>query len=147
MEQWREDVIRDALSWQNTPYVPKARVKGVGVDCGGLLYEVYNPYCGPFPPIPDDYPPDWANHSDRPRYLDFILPLCDEVKVAQPGDFSLIHLGKHYSHAAILLDNGRYIHAWGRLREGRVTQSAVRVIQHMAKGTNHPLLHFTPKVR
>lgn len=142
---WREDVIRDALSWQDTPYVPKARLKGVGVDCGGLLYEVYNPYFGPFPAFPTDYSPDWANHSETPKYLDFILPLCEEVRRAIPGDFSLIHLGKHYSHAAILLDNGRYIHAWGRLREGRVTQSAVRVVEHLAKQNGFPLRHFRPK--
>lgn len=144
MEAWRSEVIAEAKTWMNTPYVPKARIKGLGVDCGGLLYEVYNPFFGPFPPIPD-YMPDWANNGTVDHYLDFIMPICDEVSTPQPGDFSLIHMGKFYSHAAILLDNGRYIHSWGRLREGNVTQSNIRIITHLAKSYGKPLRHFSPR--
>ncbi len=142
---WRDEVVREALTWEGTRYIPNAHIKGVGVDCGWFLREVYNPHFGPFPVMPD-YTADWALHADASLYLNFILPLCDEVKVAQPGDFTLIHLGKHYSHAAILLPNKRYIHAWGRLREGRVTQSSVRIIEALARqNSKFPLRHFTPR--
>jgi cell wall-associated NlpC family hydrolase len=144
---WREQVCATAREWEDTPYVPKGRVKGVGVDCGGLLYEVYNPICGDFPPMPDDYSADWSVHEQNERYLSFIMPFVQEIKEPLPGDFSLFHLGLNYAHAAILLDNGRYIHAWGRLRSGRVTQTPIRVMNGMVKitGNGFPARHFTPK--
>lgn len=142
---WREQVIAEARSWIGTPYVPKARVKGVGVDCGGLLYEVYNPIFGPFANFPQDYTADWAMHSDRERYLDFIMPYVEEVRAPQPGDFSLYHLGLAYSHAAILMDDGRYVHAWGRTRDGAVTQTYARVMIAMDKKNQFKAKHFTGK--
>ena len=144
-KNWVALVCADALSWEGTPYVPKARVKGVGVDCGGLLYEVYNPYFGPFPPMPQDYPPDWALHGNEERYLDFIMPHVTQVPAILPGGFSLFHMGLVYAHAAIMLTNGRYIHAWGRAREGRVTQSYVRTMDALVRlNGGFPVKHFYP---
>lgn len=143
---WQELVIAEARTWQNTPYVPKGRVKGVGVDCGGLLYQVYNPIFGPFAPYPSDYSPDWSAHEVNERYLSFILPISEEVKEVQPGGFSLFHVGLNYSHAAIYLGENKYIHAWGRQREGRVTITPVRVMFYLAKqDQEHPVRHFTPR--
>lgn len=132
----------EARTWESTPYVPGARVKGVGTDCGGILYELYNPYFGPFPPFPNA-PPDWALHNEDERYLDFIMPYVVETKTVQPGGFSLFHMGLVYAHAAIFLDDGYYIHAWGRLREGRVTKTKPRVMKALAK--DFPIKHFYPK--
>lgn len=145
-ENWRELAITEAKTWESTPYVPKARVKGVGVDCGGLLYEVYNPLFGPFPPMPNDYSADWCVHEYNERYLDFIMPFVHEVPSVKPGGFSLFHQGLNYAHAAIMLDNGRYIHAWGRLRQGRVTQSPVRVMMAMPGQNKFKPRHFEPNL-
>lgn len=145
---WRAIVCATAREWKGTRYVPKARVKGVGVDCGGLLYEVYNPIFGPFAAFPTDYPPDWALHNDEERYLDFVLPHVYEVPQVQVGGFSLFHLGLTYAHAAIMLDNGNYIHAWGRLREGSVIETPQRVMRAFARqnGGGFSVKHFDPKV-
>jgi cell wall-associated NlpC family hydrolase len=146
MEAWRGQVVKETRTWIGTPYVPGARVKGVGVDCGGLLYEVYNPIFGPFPPYPH-YTADWALHAKNPElYLDFIMPFVVATDVPQPGDFSLFHIGQRYAHAAILMDDNRYVHAWGRLRSGSVTQTAVRVMNAMGRQSGSPIKHFTPKV-
>lgn len=152
MEAWQEHVCREAKTWEGTPYVPKARVKGVGADCGGFLYEVYNnPVVlggATLPPFPQDYAADWALHdANGEKYLDFIMPFVKQVPCVRPGGFTLFHLGLRYAHAAIMLDDGYYIHAWGRLREGRVTKTAPRVMQHMAtkQGKGFPAKHFEPK--
>lgn len=149
MENWRHIVNDTAKEWKLTPYVPKARVKGVGVDCGGLLYEVYNPIFGPFPPFPTDYPPDWSLHSDDERYLDFVMPYVVEIPEVKPGGFSLFHLGLVYAHAAIMLDNGNYIHAWGRMREGCVIETHPKVMRAFARqnGNGFAVKHFDPKVK
>lgn len=135
----------EAGTWMLTPYDPGGRVKGVGVDCGGLLYELYNPYFGPFKPFPHEAP-DWALHQDKEKYLDFIKPYVHETDRIQPGGFSLFHMGLVYAHAAIMLEDGNYIHAWGRKREGMVTKSAPRVMQYMSKqyGGGFAIKHFYP---
>jgi hypothetical protein len=145
---WQETVCAAAREWEGTPYVPKGRVKGVGVDCGGFLYEVYNPICGTFPSMPDDYSADWSVHV-RERTIPRLhhANMSTRSKSPEVGGFSLYHMGLNYAHAAILLENGRYIHAWGRLRSGRVTQTPIRVMNGMAKlmGNGFPVKHFTPK--
>ncbi|WP_436904878.1 hypothetical protein [Acinetobacter johnsonii] len=35
--------VQEALTWLGTPYHHQGRVKDVGVDCGTLLCEVYEP--------------------------------------------------------------------------------------------------------
>lgn len=142
---WVSRVCAEALSWQGTPYVPKGRVKGVGVDCGALLYEVYNPVFGPFANFPTDYSADWAMHSDVERYLDFILPYVKRVPTIRPGCFTMLHVAKAYSHAAIMLENGNYIHAWGRLRSGCVMQNHPRIMNYLAKQSGKVAQHFEPR--
>lgn len=131
------------MTWLNTPYVPRANVKGVGVDCGMMLYEVYNPYFGPFKQ-PPDYSADWALHMPHEKYLDFIMPYVRECSIVHRGGFSLFHMGLNYAHAAIYLGNNEYIHAWGRLREGGVTISKARVLNNLAGRSGHAPRHFQP---
>ena len=146
MDEWRAPLIAEAKTWEGTRYVPRGRVKGVGVDCGGLLYEVFNPWFGPFAAFPDDYPPDWALHGNEERYLDFIKPHVYEVPQVQPGGISLFHLGQAYAHAAIMLDNGNYIHAWGRMREGSVIQTPQLSMRRFGARYGHgfSVKHFEP---
>lgn len=143
---WQDDLAIEARTWIGTPYVPRGRVKGVGADCGGLLYQLYNPVFGPFGPYPE-YPPDWALHADAERYLDFVMPYVDQVPTPRYGGFSLFHMGLVHAHAAILIDNDQYIHAWGRLRAGGVVLSRPRQMQALMRlneGTRPPK-HFWPK--
>ena len=35
------EAVQEALTWLGTPYHHQGRVKGVGVDCGTLICEVY----------------------------------------------------------------------------------------------------------
>ena len=140
--EWRDRAVVEALTWLGTPYVPRARVKGVGCDCGGILYEIYNPYFGPFAPFPTDYPVDWACHSEEQRYLNFIMPYVHEVEMSGKGGFALFHLQKAYAHAAINLGDGRFLHAWGRTGAGQVTITPYRVLKALSK--THPPKHFEP---
>ena len=139
-------VAREALSWEGTPYVPHGRVRGVGVDCGHLLWAVYSTIRSDLPLPPDQYAPDWALHTDEEKYLDFIMPFVRQVPQVSPGGFSLYHVGKAYAHAAIFLPERRYIHAWGRLRAGRVMKSDPRLMEYISMKSGFPTKHFEPIV-
>lgn len=140
-EAWRDAVCAEGLTWIATPYVPSGRVKGVAADCGGILYELYNPWFGPLPPYPD-YPIDWACHSEEERYLDFIMPFVKQVPECGKGGFAVFHLAKAYAHAAINLGDGTYLHAWGRRGMGTVRRTPFRVLKALAKV--YPPKHFEP---
>lgn len=124
-------VCEEALSWYGTPYIHKARVKGVGCDCGGFVYQVMNKFYGPLPPFPDDYAPDWALHGEQELYLDFVKPFTREVAKPVPGGITLFHIGKRYAHAAIYLGDGKYIHSWGRQGTCGVTITPERVMRQL----------------
>lgn len=135
----------EARSWLDTPYVPHGRVKGVGVDCGHLLWAVYSTIAEGLPLPPEQYAPDWALHTTEEKYLDFIMPFVRQVPKVSPGGFSLYHVGRAYSHAAIFLSDGFYIHAWGRLRAGRVMKSHPRIMEFYSMKSGFPTQHFEPK--
>lgn len=140
---WQDEVCREVQEWIGTPYIPKGRVKGVGADCGGLLYEIYNPHFGPFKTFPaTEYSADWAMHTNKEMYLDFVMPYVKEVATPVFGGFSLFHIGLVYAHAAIYIGKDFYVHAWGRTDRGSVTKTAGRVMRHMGKG--FPIRHFAP---
>jgi len=123
--EWRDWIVAEALTWKFTPYQHKSRLKGIGVDCGGLLYEVYAPLLGPFKAFPEDYPPDWAAHKDgNELYLDFILPYTAQVTAVPKGGFTLFHYGRNFSHAAIWTGT-KYLHAFGRNNVGFVKESPI----------------------
>lgn len=121
---WRDWVVAEARSWKGTPYVHKGRVKGVGVDCGGIIHTIFNQLV-PLAPFPRDYPQDWAMHKEgNELYLSFIMPYVEEVPSPVKGGIALWHFGRNYSHGAICTERGTFIHAYGRNDFGKVIESA-----------------------
>ena len=121
--EWRQYIIDEARTWRGTPYQHKGRVKGVGCDCGGIIYQIYTPLLGPFAPFPKDYAQDWAMHNEDTRYLDFIMPHVIQIPKAVPGGLALFKVGRSFSHAAICTEKKTFIHAWGRTQHGSVMES------------------------
>lgn len=144
-ENWRELVIAEARTWIGTPYQHKGRVKGVGVDCGGLLYQVYNPFVR-MRPFPKNYPPDWALHRENEIYLDFIRPYTFEVERATPGGMALFKVGRNWSHAAIVTEKIKFIHSWGRNQHGGVVECGLGFFALGGDGKIRPVRYFDLKV-
>ncbi len=118
-------ILDEALTWKNTPYHHKGRVKGVGVDCGGFIYEVFNKWL-PLPAFPRNYPEDWSLHKEgNELYLDFIMPFVREIRDPKPADLLLFQYGRNFGHAALYMGGNRYIHAWGKTGVGSVKVSNI----------------------
>lgn len=130
---WRQWVIDEARSWKGTPYHHTGRVKNVGVDCGGLLYEVYAQLFV-LRPFPKDYAQDWALHRGEELYLNSIGKYVEQVKNPAPGGFGLFKVARAFSHAAIVCEGGKsFIHAWGRNRSGCVIESTSKFFSLASK--------------
>jgi cell wall-associated NlpC family hydrolase len=124
MENWRDWVVQEARTWKRTPYVHQGRVKGVGVDCGGMIYQIFN-HLLPLPAFPTDYPQDWAMHKgDNEIYLSFIMPFIKPVPKPVKAGLTLFQFGRNFSHGAIFTEKGTYVHAYGRNDFGKVIESS-----------------------
>ena len=108
----RAEVVREALSWERTPYHHRARLKGVGVDCAMFPAAVYEA-CGMIPHVAPDYSPQWMLHRDEEQFLGWVTPYAREIDRAAvgPGDFAIWRFGRTYSHGAIVIDMPEIIHA------------------------------------
>ncbi len=143
-QEEREAVVREALSWQRTPYHHNARVKGGGVDCAMLLAEVY-PKIVPHrvPPItPEHYPPDWHLHRSKERYLTYVQKYAVEITEAeaQPGDMVLFKFGRCFSHGAIIVKWPRIIHAYVNLGCQLDDANGAHFLRYQGEADNAPRL-------
>lgn len=113
----REEVVREALTWEGTPYHHHARIKGVGVDCAQLPAAVYEAV-GLIPHLNPEYSEQWMMSRDEELYLSYVFPHAVEIERSQvgPGDFAIWKYGRTYSHGAIVIDGPWVIHAVVRAR-------------------------------
>lgn len=119
------EAVAEAMTWLGTPYHHQGRIKGVGVDCGTLICEVYEKV-GLIPHIiiPLDHPLDWHLHQSEEFYLKQVQKWCYEVEEPQPGDIALYHFGKCISHGAIVVEWPMIIHA--NLKCGAILQDGTK---------------------
>lgn len=130
----RKAVVDAAMGYVGTPYRHAGMVKGSGVDCATLLICAFRDSgidvdrrISKYPaiaaaymrnakegkPIPY-YPAEWHLHRVSDKYLSILLHYCREVTVAEPADIVVWKFGNAFSHAAIVVEWPRVVHA--RLR-------------------------------
>lgn len=113
-QEQRYAVVREALTWLQTPYHHQGFVKGAGVDCGFLLIKVFH-HCGLIPWIdPRPYSRDWHLHRSDEKYLGWVKLYTTPVigRQPKPGDLILYKFGRCISHGAIVIDYPMVIHSY-----------------------------------
>jgi len=119
----REDVVKEALSWLETPYHLGAMVKGAGVDCATFLYCVYK-NCGIIradDPFTERYSHDWFCNTESQRYAlrafrhayKVAEGVCNRSLKPEPGNFLLAKSvgSRLFNHGGIVIAWPRVIHA------------------------------------
>lgn len=121
----RKTIVSHARAWIGTPYHHQASLKGVGVDCIGLVRGIWREIFGSEPePLPP-YSGDWAEATGREAMLQaasrHLVPVPPEL--VREADVLVFRLraGAVAKHAAIVSDPGRMIHA----QEGAPVAEAV----------------------
>lgn len=111
-ETERSEVVREALTWQRTPFHDNAGIKGVGSDCAWFPFRVYRAV-GVIPEFEvPQYSPQFLLNSSRELYLEVVERHAVEITTTpRPGDFVMYLFGRVYSHGAIALDWPRIIHS------------------------------------
>ncbi len=108
-------IIAEAKTWLGTPWHHQAALKGVGVDCGQLLIEVFAA-CLPKKNIrlaasEQHYSRQWMLHRNEERYLQVVERYAQRVDTPKTGDIAVFKVGRTYSHGAIVIDYPLIIHA------------------------------------
>lgn len=111
-EAARIAVVKEALTWQRTPWHHMQRVKGAGVDCAQILVAVYHE-CGLVPDIDlGYYTADFHLHRGDETYLTKLLDYTREVDTPLPGDIVGFRYGRpRISHAGIVVEWPMIVHA------------------------------------
>lgn len=112
----RARIVAEARAWLHTPYQPGQQAKGRGCDCARLVKGVFEAV-GAIPPFDltrYDANAPWALRQGDTLYLELLRRYGREIAEAavQPGDVVMYHLGRGWSHTAIIARwPGLVIHA------------------------------------
>jgi NlpC/P60 family putative phage cell wall peptidase len=104
-----QDIVSAAREWLDTPYHHQARLKGVGVDCAGLIIGIAHEL------KLSDF--DISGYASRPQG-DSLQRLCAAqmqpiaLDAIRPGDVLLFRFEAHPCHLGILSAPERLIHAY-----------------------------------
>ena len=106
------EIVSEAKSWIGTPFKHQGRIKGIGVDCVGLIVGVAHAFqLTQF---------DYTNYSHTPDGFLMQQLLAKHLEVipiqeAKAGDIVLMRFEAQPQHLAILSDYGM-IHAYAQVR-------------------------------
>ena len=144
-QEQRAAVIKEALEWVGTPYHAEAKVKGRkgGCDCLTILEGVFrNVGLVTNADIPHYSPQFMLNRSDE-LYLTGLLQYTREVTTPQPADIALWKFGRCFSHAAIVIEWPRIIHAYVGCAVQEDNVNSCVWLQKMNDGKPRPVKYFS----
>lgn len=114
MDPRRQEAVIEAQRWIGTPFRMNAAIRGVGVDCGRFLVEVYRTVgveVGEELPLLSR---QWHLHTQDNTYIEIIQRHCTPVPEPIPGGIAMFRLSRHsnrpYSHSALVVSWPRVIH-------------------------------------
>lgn len=112
----RQQVIEKAREYKGTPFVHQARLKGIGIDCIGLIVGV-----GKELELFDYDHTVYNRYSDGTALMFHIKQVFIQIPVGerQPGDIVIYWVDKntkHPQHVGILSDWG-IIHTYDKVKE------------------------------
>jgi hypothetical protein len=105
----RETIVAEAYSWvrAKTPYRGWSAVKGMGADCGQLIYGIFREtkHLPIGVELPKDYSLQVAQHQASTAFVDVVASYMREIPEheAQAADVVVYELGLAYAHAGIIV--------------------------------------------
>ncbi len=113
----REQIIKTAYSWVDTPYHHHAMVHGAGVDCAMLVVACAigaELFTAEQASTIVKYPVHWHLHNREEKLLEQLESYgCVRIDKAltQPGDIVTFQYGRTTSHLGIMVTQTEFVHA------------------------------------
>ncbi len=109
-------IVAEARTWINTPYIHQASIKHVGCDCLGLVRGIWRELVGDEPQNTPAYSPAWAETGGREELFAAANAHFDQIDKANPiaGDLLLFRLRAKSpaKHLGIYTGKNHFIHAY-----------------------------------
>lgn len=106
----REELVKEAMEWMNTPYRGWSRMKQFGADCIGFVAGVFVNTghitdAEAEAAIPKSYSLQHGQHEATTEYVDGILKFMEEISESEvrPGDVVMFKIALAYSHSAVVV--------------------------------------------
>lgn len=119
-------ILKEAREWIGTPYQHHQRLKGVGVDCVGLIVGV-GLNLDLFEDFSDEAFKEWNGYSRTPNPVKMgkgMMRFLRKVDEPRAGDIAWIQYREGLPmHLAILTERNTYVHACGKT--GRVIEARI----------------------
>ncbi len=138
-----QDIVAEARRWIGTPWRHQARLRGIGVDCGGLVVGVGQALGLPV----QDHPPGYARLPDGVSLRSCVEAQCRRIPALEPGAVLLMRWEADPQHLAIVSTNPEgfgMIHAWAGIRRvvehGLTPEWQVRIV----RDDDAPLIYRLP---
>lgn len=113
-----EQAIKLARTWLGTPYAHQGCVRGVGVDCVGLVRGIYIEMYGQEAPELINYSADWGDTNSNETMLEAANKYLEPVPLNQvgAGHVVLMRWKKHRmaKHSMVMTGPAKAIHAYSR---------------------------------
>ncbi len=129
-----DKMVAEARTWFGTPWHHQACLKGVGVDCVGLVRASYEAATGQKIDLVFDYhkmPPVGREERLAQTLSQYAVEISKNS--LEPGDILLFHfLGGMSNHVGIYAGEGKFIHAW--MTVGKVVEMPLDAVWQRALG-------------
>jgi cell wall-associated NlpC family hydrolase len=102
MNEAAEKIVAEARSWVGTPFHHGANLKGVGVDCGQLVFGVYRNVGLLADEVFPSYDPRWMMARENTFLEDLFRARFDPIERSEPGAAILFRAGRNYCHLGIV---------------------------------------------
>ncbi|MCW5936716.1 MAG: C40 family peptidase [Fimbriimonadaceae bacterium] len=107
----RRRIVREARSWIGTPWHHCGRVKGVGVDCAGLVLASWQAAR-----LTVTDPGRYSMCDETELFMNVALGCARAVEEPRPGDVLLFTRrspsSPMYHHLGVWTGDGSFVHAW-----------------------------------
>lgn len=129
----RAAIVQEARSWVGTRYASGCDIKGVGVDCGMIIIRIFADIglMEPFDPRP--YAHNWHMHRDGEKYREQAEKRFDYVETPEIGDIVMFHVGRSYSHGAVIVELDPLTIVHSTRQYGRVVEEVVSTNVQLAE--------------
>lgn len=133
----RDDIVKEALTWEGTPFKDQQCVKGLGVDCAMLCFGVAAELG-----MVDramrrkiaKYSPEWHYHNNKSALTKAMEDFgCEKISYHDMdiGDMVVFHYGNTEGHIGIVIGRDEQSDAWTLIHAVKGTIGKV-VISNLA---------------
>lgn len=120
----RAEIVAEARTWIGTPFQHQGTLKGVGVDCRGILLGIAATFG-----IPAIDVLGYGREPNLRQMADALRSQLHEIPVvlAEAGDVIWMAFDRDPMHLAVLTDIGTIIHATTSVTPARVVEHGFRL--------------------